>query len=154
MLIALLGEYHRAAKDFKTVLTKIPQAVFEAIKEGEHSDPDCLSIQTIAQHVVRSGFGYASYINTTNNRGVVTYPKQITTPLQAAEGIEQMLKFTEEALNGMWHRSDEQLASYSFETSWQVSYDIEQLLEHAIVHVLRHRRQVEAYAKQADQPVN
>ena len=27
--------------------------------------------------------------------------------------------------------------------SWGQSYDVEQILEHAIVHVLRHRRQIE-----------
>jgi hypothetical protein len=32
-------------------------------------------------------------------------------------------------------------------TSWGQLYDIEQLMEHAIVHVLRHRRQIEQYKK-------
>jgi hypothetical protein len=30
-------------------------------------------------------------------------------------------------------------------TAWGKLYDIEQLLEHAIVHVLRHRRQIKKY---------
>ena len=29
--------------------------------------------------------------------------------------------------------------------SWGQSYDIEQLMEHAIVHILRHRRQIERF---------
>ncbi|PIQ07594.1 MAG: hypothetical protein COW71_16265 [Ignavibacteriales bacterium CG18_big_fil_WC_8_21_14_2_50_31_20] len=31
--------------------------------------------------------------------------------------------------------------------NWGQQYDIEQLLEHAIVHILRHRRQVENFIK-------
>ena len=30
-------------------------------------------------------------------------------------------------------------------TSWGQRYDIDQLLEHAIVHVLKHRRQIERF---------
>ena len=30
-------------------------------------------------------------------------------------------------------------------SGWSVTYDLEQLLEHAIVHVLRHRRQIEKF---------
>jgi len=31
--------------------------------------------------------------------------------------------------------------------NWGQQYDIEQLLEHAIVHIMRHRRQVENFIK-------
>jgi len=34
-------------------------------------------------------------------------------------------------------------------TSWGENYDFEQLLEHAIVHILRHRRQIERLLKAA-----
>lgn len=30
-------------------------------------------------------------------------------------------------------------------TSWNQVYDIEQVTEHAIVHILRHRRQIEKF---------
>jgi hypothetical protein len=32
-----------------------------------------------------------------------------------------------------------------FKTRWGVDYNIDQLFEHAIVHVLRHRRQIEKF---------
>jgi hypothetical protein len=32
-------------------------------------------------------------------------------------------------------------------TNWQQFYDMEQLMEHAIVHILRHRRQIEGFKR-------
>ncbi len=40
---------------------------------------------------------------------------------------------------------EKQQASFKVTTRWQTEYDIEQMLEHAIVHILRHRRQVELW---------
>jgi hypothetical protein len=37
----------------------------------------------------------------------------------------------------------EEMASIRIAARWGPTYDLEQLLEHAIVHVLRHRRQIE-----------
>ena len=35
--------------------------------------------------------------------------------------------------------------SLKIKSGWGQSYDIEQMTEHAIVHVLRHRRQIEKF---------
>ena len=49
------------------------------------------------------------------------------------------------------HELEEPANDKKMLVSWGQLYDIEQLMEHAIVHILRHRRQVErfmlAYAK-------
>jgi hypothetical protein len=37
-------------------------------------------------------------------------------------------------------------------TGWGQHYDIEQMMEHAIVHVLRHRRQVEKFVEKIIYP--
>ncbi len=39
--------------------------------------------------------------------------------------------------------SDADIRVTAIQSRWGVRYDLEQLLEHAIVHVLRHRRQIE-----------
>jgi hypothetical protein len=44
--------------------------------------------------------------------------------------------------------SDEEIVGTVIRSSWGVVYDLEQLLEHAIVHVLRHRRQIEKFISQ------
>ena len=56
-----------------------------------------------------------------------------------------MLAYTAETLEGRWEMSDEEMMSAVIHSGWGVRYDAEQLLEHAVVHVLRHRRQIEKF---------
>ncbi|HEY5122872.1 MAG TPA: hypothetical protein VIK14_03975, partial [Ignavibacteria bacterium] len=41
--------------------------------------------------------------------------------------------------------------SKKMNVGWGQQYDIEQLLEHAIVHILRHRRQIENFIKKQNE---
>ena len=41
--------------------------------------------------------------------------------------------------------SDEAVAAITFPVRWGPIYDPEMILEHAIVHLLRHRRQIERW---------
>jgi hypothetical protein len=43
--------------------------------------------------------------------------------------------------------SDEEIVRVRMDTHWGQTYDLEQLLEHAIVHILRHRRQIERFVQ-------
>jgi len=56
------------------------------------------------------------------------------------------LKFTYETFADI---QDDELEEYDnakkMKTSWKQFYDIEQMMEHAIVHILRHRRQIERF---------
>jgi hypothetical protein len=56
-----------------------------------------------------------------------------------------MLAYTAETLEGRWEYSDEQVGAVRINSRWGVQYDMEQMLEHAIVHILRHRRQIERF---------
>jgi uncharacterized damage-inducible protein DinB len=44
--------------------------------------------------------------------------------------------------------SEGEITGTVIRSGWGVTYDAEQLLEHAIVHVLRHRRQIEKFIHQ------
>jgi len=44
--------------------------------------------------------------------------------------------------------TDEEIESIIIPSRWGVTYNLEQLLEHAIVHILRHRRQIEKFMLQ------
>lgn len=57
-----------------------------------------------------------------------------------------MVELTAETLEGRWEMSDAEIEAVRVETGWGVVYDLEQLLEHGIVYLLRHRRQVERLA--------
>ena len=41
--------------------------------------------------------------------------------------------------------TDKEIENIIMLSPWGVTYNLEQLLEHAIVHILRHRRQIEKF---------
>jgi hypothetical protein len=59
-----------------------------------------------------------------------------------------MLEYTAQTLEGGWEMTDEEIESIIMPTGWGVTYNLEQLLEHAIAHLLRHRRQIEKFMLQ------
>jgi hypothetical protein len=56
-----------------------------------------------------------------------------------------MLIYTVETLSDKWELSDDEITKVKIISRYGPTYDIEQLLEHAIVHILRHRRQIEKF---------
>jgi hypothetical protein len=60
------------------------------------------------------------------------------------DDLTAMFEFTENILGEFQDQELEQLDnSLKIKTGWGQLYDIEQLMEHAIVHILRHRRQLD-----------
>ena len=53
-----------------------------------------------------------------------------------------MFKYTVDTFEDKWLLTDKELLNTIIKTSW-TTYDLEAIIEHAIVHVLRHRRQIE-----------
>ena len=150
MLAALMAEYHKAAIEYKQILKDLPQAKFTQILDSKTKDKDCKSVQTITFHIVQSGYSYSNYINIKNNHKAFLYNSEIDTPLKGIKEINKMLDFTEQTLNSISSKTNEEIAKWKFKTSWNVIYDLEQLIEHAIVHILRHRRQVNSLIKTAN----
>lgn len=143
MIIALLDEYKRAFKDYKKVLSTISDSLFEKIMDPETKDKDCKSVKSITFHIVQSGYTYINYVNTITNIDWFEYEKSIKTVSESNLEIDKMLEFTEKSLNAIIEKTNKEIEQWKFETRWKVTYDFDQLMEHAIVHVLRHRRQIE-----------
>ena len=141
----MMDEYERAAETLKSIIEHIPEEDFSRVMDTETKDEDCRSIHTIMYHVVRAGYGYADYIR--EHYGVSSAKPEIATVEchEATEKVDAMLVYTAETLEGKWEMSDEDIQAVSIITSWKAQYDLEQLLEHAIVHILRHRRQIERF---------
>ena len=144
---AILDEYERAIADLKQVIADVkPDELVMVIDPGA-SDPDCKSIQTILTHVVRSAFGYATYIR--NHCGdTIKFRPRKTLPSVALymTALDAAFDFTEETFE--MHPSlalEAYNAEKKFKVRWGQLYDLEQIMEHAIVHVLRHRRQIEGF---------
>ena len=59
---ALLDEYERSISNLIETFSSVNDADLSQIIDRETDDEDCRSIQTILTHVVRAGYGYATYI--------------------------------------------------------------------------------------------
>jgi len=147
MLIALMDEYRKSAIAYKEILTDISQSLFVKIIDDKTQDEDCKSIQHITFHIIQSGYTYSNYINSVNKRKWFEYTEKINSPEKGIDEINKMLDFTENSFDGIWNKSNKEIGKWKFDTRWNVTYDFEQLMEHAIVHILRHRRQIENVIK-------
>jgi uncharacterized damage-inducible protein DinB len=142
---ALIGEYVRAALDLKTILRDTPNEEYEEIVDPGTADTNCRSIRTIIGHVINAGYQYADSIR---DHFGIECPDHDTSPpdLEHAEdGIDEMVEYTVRTFEGHWDISDEYVSHTQLRTRWGVDWGLQQILEHAIVHLLRHRRQVEHF---------
>jgi uncharacterized damage-inducible protein DinB len=142
---AMMDEYERAAAEFRSRIAGLTEERYARIVDTETTDEDCRSPQTIMSHVVAAGYGYANYIR---DAFAITKNSPQRRPLAHHESMgefDSMLAYTEATLEGKWEMSDDEISAVSMPVHWGPTYDLEQLLEHAIVHILRHRRQIDKW---------
>lgn len=144
---ALLDEYEKAINEFQNVIGQIPQTELTTILDAETMDVRCKSFQSILSHVINAGYYYA--IETRNSMGEnIQYPPMTTynSIKEYQQEIDAMFKYNEQLFvdypNLVVNETDNKKKIL---TRWNQQYDIEQLYEHAIVHILRHRRQIEIF---------
>jgi len=142
---ALMDEFERAASELKNLVECIPESDFEKVVDPDTKDDDCRSVQTIVSHVINSGYGYANYIRDWYSIPLKSPARRLFSGTEFIEEIDKMLDYTSETLEGKWEISEEEIMKIKIKSRWGSEYDIEQLLEHAIVHILRHRRQIEKF---------
>lgn len=143
---ALMDEYERATRELAGIVAPLSGADLDLVRDPETDDEDCRSIRTVMHHVVRAGYGYADRIRK-------AFGEEIRRPViehaasgaVVAEQLERMLAHTEATFDGRWTMTQDEIDRVSMESGWDVVYTVEQMLEHAIVHVLRHRRQIERW---------
>jgi uncharacterized damage-inducible protein DinB len=142
---ALMDEYDRAAADLIKVIEQVTQNEFQIIKDTITEDEDCKSVQTIMTHVVRSGYGYAIRIRKSFGIDASQTEIKLNTPLEALTELGEMLSYSAETFNGKWEMSYDEIDNTTVIAKSGKKYDIESMMEHAIVHILRHRRQIEKF---------
>jgi hypothetical protein len=142
---ALLDEYERAIMDLKKCIETIPDADLTMIIDPQTDDENCRSVQTILSHVVHGGLGYATSIYNSGTHYMERPAKTFHLTIQEyIRDLNRVFSFTEQVFNDVRDEDLEQPdESKKIKTNWGQLYDIEQLTEHAIVHILRHRRQIE-----------
>lgn len=142
---ALMDEYERAAAELTRLVEQIPADDFLRIVDSQTKDEDCRSAQTIMSHVVRAGYGYADYIREQLSLASTRPQPKLLSQKESLEQLEAALQYTTQTLEGRWEMSAEEISSIVIHSRWGAVYDVEGLLEHAIVHLLRHRRQMEKF---------
>lgn len=142
---ALMDEYERVAAELERVLEGVSDADFELIRDTETKDENCRSIQTILTHVVGAGYGYAGMMRDAWGVERVGRMYEPMTRSEVPERLGRMLEYTRATLEGRWDLTEDESNAMKMQSGWGQLYDFEQLFEHAIVHVMRHRRQIERF---------
>lgn len=145
---ALMDEYERAAEELKNLVGNISDTDFTKIFDAETKDDDCRSVQTIVSHVINSGYGYANYIRRWYDIPQNSPARRLFLRCEFSNEIKKMLIYSVETLQDKWELSDDEIMKVKIISRHGPTYDIEQMLEHAIVHILRHRRQIEKFILQ------
>jgi uncharacterized damage-inducible protein DinB len=143
-LRAILDEYARAIRDLEAVMRGIDRKRYEA--ESAPDDPEYPSIQPIMEHVIGAGNSYVDYIEDAIagvDRGRRPHEYDYSSLQAAMASVWEAFGRTVAVLGTVKHFTDDDTVKVQFVTRWNQRYDLEQILEHAIVHILRHRRQIE-----------
>jgi uncharacterized damage-inducible protein DinB len=138
---AMTDEYEKALNELKVLLQNLPDEIFIEIKNSTVEE-DFQSARNITLHVVRSGFSYANYIRKRFGDQVAHQEIKIQNTKEAIAELDRMFQYTVDTFEDKWLLTDDELMSTIIKTSW-TTYDLEAIIEHAIVHILRHRLQIE-----------
>lgn len=144
---AILDEYEKSINELKKVLNNISNEHLTAIADDKTKDPDCNSIQSILTHVIRAGFCYIIEIrNSLGEQIDFVERKTLKNVEQYKSELDIMFKYNEQLFKDYPNlKLEEKDPDKKIKVAWGQHYDVEQLLEHAIVHILRHRRQIERF---------
>lgn len=142
---ALLDEYEKALLEFIETINKVQPEELITIVDPETNDANCKSIQTILTHVVSAGYHYVIEIRKFLGEQI-DYREGI--PLNSIEeykiALHEMFNFNEKLFDDYPDLELEEMDNKKkVLVRWGQLYNVEQLFEHAIVHILRHRRQIE-----------
>lgn len=143
-IAALIDEYRKAVHELIDVIRPISQQQLLHTIEPRSTNADCISIQTILTHVTAAMFSYAVYIE--NAIGIESVRPERLQFDQVAPYISRLheaFKYNKDFFSRNPNINLEEFdQAKKINTKWGQQYDVEQMLEHAIVHILRHRRQI------------
>ena len=142
---ALMDEYERVTVELTKILESISDEEYARIRDTQTADEDCRSIQTIMTHVVGAGYGYAGYMRDAWGIGREQHERVPIPRAETPAKLRAMLDYMIATLEGRWDFSYEAQEAMKMKVRWGPTYDFEMLFEHAIVHVMRHRRQIERF---------
>jgi hypothetical protein len=144
---ALMDEYARAAEDFCRVVESFDLARFDA--ERPSNNPSTLSARAMCLHVIGCAHLYAHYIRKARGVDFVERyeadPARLHSPRDVRTLLTEGIVLTEETVAPLVKTTEQEIQALSFTVRWGPRYDPEMILEHAVCHLLRHRRQLERW---------
>ena len=128
-----LRSFYETWKKAKELNVKLPQT----------DDPDYQSLETLLRHPLRSARGYLTWICEKLNLD----DPQINEPPEVENIVEEAPAYLEHLLT-QWKKplinvTGEQLEDEIYESRWGVKYCIDAMLEHAVMHPIRHEFQLQ-----------
>ena len=117
--------------------------------ERASNNPSTISPHAICLHVCGAAHRYAHYIRKAQGVDFVDRyepdPARLGSPRDLRGLLAEAIVLTEATVEPLLRATDEEIQAISFTVRWGPRYDPEMLVEHAVCHVLRHRRQLERW---------
>jgi len=144
---ALLDEYERAINELKQLIKDFNHETLIKIVDRTTKDEDCRSIQTILTHVVRAGYTYAVMVRKWKGEELEYVAKvKLDSAKEYCQALDEMFQYSVALFESYPDiKMEENEEEKKIKSTWGQSFDVDQLYEHAIVHILRHRRQIERF---------
>ena len=146
---AMMDEYERAMRELTQLVGPLSQVAYLQVREADSPVENSHTIQSVVNHVLQAGYAYVHYLREALGVPFEKLDYTVATPLDAIDELETLASWTAGTFEGKWLMSYEDMVALQFHVHWGPFYNLEQLLEHAIVHLLRHRRQVERFLTEA-----
>jgi len=147
---ALLDEYERALIELKNVIFNLSDEQLTYVVDPSTDDPDCRSIQTILTHVVQSGYTYVIEIRKWLGETIEYRDKTPqSSSSQFIKELDNMFTYTVALFKeNPTIQMIEKDPAKKILVRWGPRFDVDQLMEHAVMHILRHRRQIERFMQE------
>ena len=138
---ALTDEYEKALNELKILLGEISNDLFTSVIDNSVEE-DFQSVRKIILHIVRSGYVYANHIRKRFRNSFSQKEIAIDNVEDAITELDKMFNYTVATFEDKWLLTDDDMLNTIITTSW-TTYDLEAIIEHSIVHILRHRLQIQ-----------
>ena len=144
---ALMDEYARAADEFCRVVESFDAARFAS--ERASNTEETRTPRAVCIHVCGAAHRYAHYIRKARGLDFVDRyqldPERLHAPQDVRALLTEGTRLMEETVAPLRGATDSEIQAVSFNVRWGPRYDPEMILEHAVCHLLRHRRQLERW---------
>ncbi len=144
---ALMDLYAEAAESFCAVADTLPAGNFSVERPGAPRHTQ--SRRMVCVHVVKAARFYADTIR--KARGL-PHEERYQLPAGALQSpgetralLAEALRYTEGALDGLYGAPEASIDAIAFDPGWGGTWNPDMLLEHAVCHLLRHRRQLQRW---------